>query len=407
MSLLLVESGRSYGGTERVVWELATRLPPERFAPRVWLSPSSGLNELATALREADVPVERVPEVDSRWAFRDMVRTWRALRRARPTILHMHHVWPTADRYLSELAVWAGVPHQVVTEHLAGESHSASQRTLKRRELRRASAVTTVSRAVADSLAQDLQVPRERFMVVPNGADRPREEEERPEARRLRAEMRVGFARPLLVAVGRLEEQKGHLVLLEAASRLRALGLDFVLAVAGQGSLAGELAERARQLGLEERIRWMGQLEEPGPLLLAADVFVLPSRWEGMPLTLLEAMARGRAVVASGVGGVPEVVVDGVNGLLVPPGDPEVLTQALGRLCRAPAERELLGEEAAETVRSTYTWERVVEGFEAVYDEVLGLTSFDPMRQPTGRAGSKALGKRSARVRAPRERVPR
>jgi glycosyltransferase involved in cell wall biosynthesis len=380
VNLLLAESGRSVGGTERVVWELATRLHPDRWAVRVWLSPDPGVDELAAALADAEVPVDRVAEVDSRRDLEGMWRTFRALRRAKPDILHIHHVWPAADRYLSEIAAWAGVSHQVVTEHIVGRSHSGAQRALKRRELARADAVTAVCGAVADALSRELGVSRERFTLVPNGADGPAPEQEGPESRRLRLELRADPRRPLLVAVGRLEEQKGMDVLLEAVASLAGRGLDFVVAVAGDGSWRERLERTATGAGIESRVRWMGRVPDPGPLMLAADVFVLPSRWEGLPLTLLEAMARGRAVVASSVGGIPEVVADGENGVLVPAGDAGALASALERIIESPALRQKLGEGARESVERGYTWDGVVEAFETIYDEVLGLASFERSR---------------------------
>src|SRR5262249_53260740 len=177
-------------------------------------------------------------------------------------------------------ALWAGVPHQVVTEHLVGRSHSRAQRALKRRELGRAGAVTTVCRAVADSLGVDLRVPHDRFTIIPNGVDEPDDDEETARARRWRLELGAGVLTSLVVCVGRLEEQKGQDVLLESAAILRGRGLDFVLAFAGRGEQAEPLEARARALGIADRVRWLGQLEEPGPLLRAADVCVLPSRWE-------------------------------------------------------------------------------------------------------------------------------
>src|SRR5690242_16006837 len=114
VSVLLVESGRTVGGTERVVWELATRLSPQRFDVRVWLSPAPALDEFAAALEARGIPVDRVAEVDSRWDFAGMSATWRKLRKLKPAVLHVHHVWPAADRYLAMLARAAGVPHLVI-----------------------------------------------------------------------------------------------------------------------------------------------------------------------------------------------------------------------------------------------------------------------------------------------------
>ena len=378
LSVLLVESGRSVGGTERVVWELATRLPAARFAVRVWLSRAPGVDELARALAAAGVPVERLDEVDSRWDAAGMARTWWRLRRARPDLLHVHHVWPAADRYLVALAQLAGTPCVVITEHIVGRSHSRGQRALKRRELARADAVTAVCGAVADTLVRDYGVPRDRVRVVANGAEPPDEAREAPAARAWRERFAASPARPLWVVAGRLEEQKGLDVLLAALAEVTRRNLAFTLAIAGEGSCRGALERRAEELGLTGRVHFLGTLDDAGSLLAAADVVLLPSRWEGLPLVLLEALVRARPVVASAVGGVPEVLADGVHGALVPPGEPVALADALERLHRQPDLALRLGRAGAAHVRERFSWRAAVQGFEAVYDEALGLASVTP-----------------------------
>jgi glycosyltransferase involved in cell wall biosynthesis len=392
LRLLLVESGTAVGGTERVVWELATRLPRDRWDVRLWLSPAPGVDEFAMALESQGLPVARVAEVDSRWDWPGMVRTWRQFRRARPDLLHVHHVWPAADRYLATLAEVAGVPHLVVTEHIEGRAHSVAQEQLKRRELGRAEAVTAVSAAVVDSLVRDYGVDRARVRVVPNGAETPDETAERPAARRLREHFGAGALRPFWVCAGRLEHQKGQDVLLDALAEVRRRGLEFVAVLAGEGTLRGAYEERARRLGLADRVHFLGQVDDLGPLLAAADAVVLPSRWEGMPLVLLEALARARPVVASAVGGVPEVVTDGEHARLVPPDDPGALAGALEGFHRHPDAALRLGRHAEARVLESFTWPRVVEAFESVYDEVLGLASF-----ATGDAGGAGAGRGGSR----------
>jgi len=377
VKLVLAESGDSLGGTERVVWELATRLPSRRFDVEVWLSPAPGVDELAASLAAREVAVKRVPEVDSRWDWRGMVHGWHELRRSAPRLLHIHHVWPAADRYLAALADAAGVPHLIVTEHIVGRPYSGPQRRLKRRELERADAVTAVCGAVADSLAHDYGIARARLHVLPNGADLPNLEAERSEARRWRDHFGAALLKPLWVCAARLEEQKGHAVLLEALAELSRRGHDFKCALAGDGALRGALERRARELGLETRVEFLGRLEEVGPLLLAADTVILPSLWEGLPLILLEALARARPVVASAVGGVPDVIEDGLTGRLVPPADAAALAEALERFHGRPDAALKLGRAGEQRVHASYTWERVVEGFELLYDDVLGLASFE------------------------------
>lgn len=378
VKVLLVESGRSVGGTERVLWELATRLPANRFEVRVWLSPAAGVHELASALEQAGIPVDRMPEVDHRWDFRGMFATWSRLRALKPDLLHIHHVWPAADRYLSMLARVAGVQHLIVTEHIVGESHSAGQRSLKRAELRHADAVTAVTGVIVDSLVRDYGIERALVRVVPNGADLPDHEREEPVARQWRERYLATPLKPLWVVAGRLEEQKGHDVLFEALATLVRSGLDFTLVVAGEGSRRSWLESQALSLKLAPRVQFVGQVDDVGGLLAAADAVLLPSRWEGLPLVLLEALVRARPVVASAVGGMADVIEDGVTGTLVPPGDAAALAVALEQLQRKADRAWRMGRSGAERVRERFTWPVVIDEFESVYDEVLGFATVTP-----------------------------
>jgi len=287
-------------------------------------------------------------------------------------------VWPAADRYLALLARLAGVPHIVITEHVTGSSHSAGQRALKRGELRRADAITAVTHAIVENLVREYGVRRDRVRVVANGAEVPDEEAEAEGAKRWRERYLVKPGKPLWVVAGRLDDQKGHDLLFEALSRVLNKGLDFTLVVAGEGSRRSWLEHKALSLGLSPRVQFVGQVDDVGALLTAADAVLLPSRWEGLPLVLLEAMVRGRPIVASNVGGVAEALEDGVTGALVPPEDVGALADALEMLQRRSDRAIGMGREAAEVARERYTWAAVIDAFEAVYDEVLGLAGVTP-----------------------------
>jgi glycosyltransferase involved in cell wall biosynthesis len=310
-------------------------------------------------------------------------------------------VWPAADRYLSMLARAAGVPHVVVTEHIMGESHSRGQRALKRDELQNADAVTAVTGAIVDTLVRDYGIERSLVRVIPNGADLPDDDREEPLARGWRERFLTTPVKPLWVVAGRLEEQKGHDLLFEALASLVRRGFEFTLVVAGEGSRRSWLEQRALSLGLSPRIQFVGQMDDVGGLLSAADGVLLPSRWEGLPLVLLEAMARGRPIVASAVGGIPDAIEDGVTGTLVPPNDVPALAGALETLHRRADLARRLGQEAAEVVRERFTWHAVVEAFESVYDEALGLAGVTPEEPLVPRGGAAgrvpAVGKGRAR----------
>ena len=172
----------------------------------------------------------------------------------------------------------------------------------------------------------------------------------------------------LIAFVGRLEEAKGILDLVEALAEVRIAIPGARLECAGEGDL-GALADCAHQLGVAHGVRSLGWLDprERDRLLARAAVFALPSHAEGLPMSLLEAMAAGCPVVAAACGGIPDLVVDGVNGLLVPPGDTEALACALHRLLVDRPLAERLGREARATIARRYTAEAALERLEQLY----------------------------------------
>src|SRR5262245_13496829 len=386
--LVLAAGGASQGGAARVVWELATRLPDTRYDVRVWISRATDGDELAASLVRGGVPVDRVHEVTSRWDWGGMLATWSRLRRAGPSLLHIHHAGSAADRFLPGLARAAGVPFVIVTEHAFQKTSTGRDRP--RHDLQRVDAVTAVCGAFADGLVRDHGIERTRVRVVPNGADPPDLEQEWPAARRLRDELGATQFRPLWVCAARLEEDKGQAVLLDALSQVKQQGNDFVAAFAGEGSLRSAFQRRAAAHALGPSVRFLGRVEPLGPLLLAADACLTPSLTDGLPLSLLDSLARGRPVVASRVGGIPDVIEDGVSGRLVPVGDSVALAEALGDFHRRPDAARRLGLTGAERMHAHYTWERVIEAFEAVYDDVLGLASFAPAEAEAFSSGARA-----------------
>ena len=191
------------------------------------------------------------------------------------------------------------------------------------------------------------------------------------------------------MCASKLEESKGHAVLLEALAMLAGRNLGFVAVIAGAGSQRQALERRASELGLASAVRFIGPVDSLGPLLLAADAFLLPSLDDVQPLVLLEAMARGRPVVASEVGAIPQVIEDRVDGRIVPPGDPAALAAVLLELHQGSDAARQMGMRAADRVQASFTWKRVVETYEAVYDDVLGLTGFAPAHAATRGAMSR------------------
>ena len=151
--------------------------------------------------------------------------------------------------------------------------------------------------------------------MIPNGANAPDESAELPAAREIRERLGAGTFRPLWVCASRLESHKGQAVLLDALASLAARNLGFVVVFAGEGSQRCALERQAEARGLASAVHFAGVVDSIGPLLLAADAFVLPSLDDTVPQVLLEAMARGRPVIATAVGAIPQAIEEASRGV--------------------------------------------------------------------------------------------
>ena len=187
----------------------------------------------------------------------------------------------------------------------------------------------------------------------------------------VRAELGVAAHQPLLLTLASLVPRKGIDVLLEALAPLVAAGGDACLAVAGEGPERARLEALAHARGLGSAVRFLGRRTDPRRLLAACDLFVLPSRREGLGVAALEALAAGRAVVASRVGGLGEVVQDGMCGLLVEPGDAAALSAALGRLLTDEALRVRLAAAGPARVAQGHLASQMTAAYESLYREML------------------------------------
>jgi glycosyltransferase involved in cell wall biosynthesis len=211
-------------------------------------------------------------------------------------------------------------------------------------------------------------------VVIPNGIDLAEADAAlaigREEARR-----RMGiFPTDLAVAcVGRFHAEKGVAHLVGAFHALLQAHPTARLLLAGDGPARRSLETTVEALRLGPFVQFLGTVASPWPLLAAADIFALPSLWEGMPNALLEAMAAGLPAVATAVGAVPEMAVDGREALLVPPGDTGALARALAELAAAPARRREMGALARQRVEGAYRVEAAVAQTERLYDELLAL----------------------------------
>jgi glycosyltransferase involved in cell wall biosynthesis len=321
------------GGAQKYVASLLPALVGE-YAVTVAAHGDGFLADAATAggaryvaLRHVRRPLHPVEDL------RGFVELVRLCRRVRPALVHANS---SKAGILGRLAaVAAGVPARLFTVHgWAFKAHTGAARRAYLWADRAMATITTTTICVAESeRAAGLRARTcrpGRTVVIHNGVER---------SPRSRAYAPV---RPVtVISVGRLRAPKDFLTLVRAAARLEAGS--FRVRIAGDGPDRRRLVEEVERLGLADAVELLGTQPDVDALLAEADVFVLSSASEGLPMSVLEAMAAGLPVVASAVGGVPELVQEGDTGLLVPPGDPAALAAALARLVEEPELRERLG----------------------------------------------------------------
>jgi glycosyltransferase involved in cell wall biosynthesis len=216
-----------------------------------------------------------------------------------------------------------------------------------------------------------LRLPAHKLVDVPNGIDTAAYIADPTAIEACRAAALAGLAGPLVVAVGNLRPAKGHEYLIEAAANLRDYLPGLRVLIAGRSDPhEGYLRARITALNLEHHVTLAGQRDDVPALLGAADLFVQSSILEGLPLSLLEAMAAGVPVVATAVGGMPRLVKDGVTGRLIPPDDSEALAAAMLDILHGPERARRMADTAQDRVRRTYGVRVWADRLEHIYDEI-------------------------------------
>jgi glycosyltransferase involved in cell wall biosynthesis len=342
-----------------------------------------GEDSMAFVADSLGVDIVRIDELGREISpLRDLmatVRLARVIRRERPQILHTHTAKAgTVGRVAALLAGSRRPPIVVHTFHghvlrgYFGPLRSRFFRLLERWLAAHSTALVAVSPQVRDDLVALRVAPRERFVVIRLGIELEErvapEEDGRAESRRY-----LGIADERFVVgwIGRMTGVKRTDDVLAAFKRLRDDGIDAVLCLVGDGPDRTHLEQRAHELGVVRDTLFLGYQEDVAQFYAAFDALVLPSGNEGTPVSAIEALAAGRPVVATRVGGVPDVVREGEDGFLVEAGATEELAQRLAQLARDPGLRKRMGEQGRARVLPRYAVERLVDDVDRLYRELL------------------------------------
>jgi glycosyltransferase involved in cell wall biosynthesis len=355
------------GGAEVLAARLARRLSGDF---RVLFACLDELGTLGQQLRDDGFPVEvlgRRPGVD----WRCVLRLARLLRRERVDLVQAHQYTPFF--YAAAARLLAPRAAVLLTEHGRHQPDypRPKRKVANRLLLRPRDRVVAVGAAVREALVANDGFPARRVEVIYNGIDLGPFAAPRDDRRAVRREMGVGDGEFVILQVARLDYLKDHATAVRTLARVLPHRPEARLVLVGEGPELGAIRDAVRRDGVEAQVRFLGLRKDVARLLSAADLFLLTSTSEGIPLTVIEAMAAGLPVVATRVGGTAEVVADGVTGLLAPARDAERLAAHVLALAADPAARGAMGGRGRARAAEVFAEPLMHDGYRRVYQEML------------------------------------
>lgn len=393
MRVLRIIARLNVGGPAIHTVLLSSELDEERFETRL-LAGSVGPHEgdMSWYAREHGVDPVFISalgrEIDPYSDLRALRKILRHMRELKPHIVHTHTAKAGA---LGRVAAWMynngrrrGAPrakvvhtfHGHVLHSYFGGMRTGMFRSIERRLARRTDRLVALSTELKRELLFDYRIGEPwQWVVIPLGLDLEPFAQITARVGTFREELGLADDTVLVSIVGRLVPVKNHDMLISAAVRLqRRSHTRVAFAVVGDGELRETLERRVGYVGLEDQFHFVGWRQDLVPIYADSDIVALTSRNEGTPVSLIEAMASGRVVVATDVGGVRDVVTDGETGILIAPHREDRLAIALGQLADLPEERERMGRAARESALERFRKERLINDIESLYLDLAGTS---------------------------------
>ena len=369
--VMFVISGLERGGAEYQLVAIAAGLSERGWRVTVLSFLPFSSTSWRSELQGTDIRLLTLNASSGLLRYASLIHAARVIKRQKPDVLvgFMYHGILTA-RLAGRLA---RIPANVSSIH--SDRHSTFREIVMRVTDRLTDAITVLSSHLASELEGRRIAARSRIHVIPNSVDVTRLDSG---VRRDQTREQLGVTDDqfLWLAVGRLDHAKDYPNLLNAFSDVSGRHPNVRLVVAGEGPLKGELHSMIQRLQIDDCVRLLGLRMDMPALYAASDALVLSSAWEGMPNVVLEAMASATPVVATSVGAVPEVVADGVSGLIVPPRDHRALSSAMAQMIKLPEEtRKAFGQAGYDRVVSEYSRDSVIDKWEDLFNQLLACRS--------------------------------
>jgi len=326
------------------------------------VEPGTPVFEFSEVLETQGIKVYRV-EIGAHISFAAFTGIVKVLKSEKPDLVHTHLIH--GDLYGTLAARWLGIKKIVSSKHNDDRfRRKVIIQWMNRFLNRRVAAVIVISHALKDFCIGFEKIHPPKIKVIHYGLEG---FSNRMKNKDLRQTLGYEDDQVLFGIIARLTEQKGHIYLLEAFKKLAADYPRARLLIVGNGELDDSLKKMTRQLNLEGRVSFLGRREDTADLYNAFDIFVHPSLWEGFGLVFLEAMTFSLPVVATGVSAIPELIVDGETGILVPPAEVEGLARAMAWMMDNPKERILMGEKGARRLKESFGMDKMVDETLSVY----------------------------------------
>ncbi len=379
IKILYILNTFGIGGAERHYTELLKRISRSNFdvlACCLWKR-----GELLKELDNVDVDIVDLDLMKRYWQ-RLPLELWNLRRWIHRERVDIVHSYLFHSNIVGALAGRLSGVRVIVSKRALNTTWITRKHVMINRFVNRcADKITVVSDAVARSVMESEKVPAEKIVRIYNGVDFEKMSRRQMDQKAARLSLGIENGGPIIGTVAHLSKKKGHRYLLEAAREIVADFPDAVFLWAGEGELEGELRQLAIQWELAGNIRFLGYRLDVPSLLEALDMFVLPSVEEGMPNALLEAMAKKVPVVATDVGGNPEVVEHERSGILVPPQNASALAGGMMRILRQPSVAASMAEAGARRVRDRFRIEVMIQEIEQLYRDLMSRDYNSSLRQ--------------------------